>query len=231
MRLKITRTVACLAFILLCATAAFAGPPLLCHSFDIGDAKSLPWISQRWNLTGTETYDNKNLATDTLSILDANSTVIVHMETLRRAALYAQKDPSAAKQLLLKLIARSDAASKHTSGSALALFDEGYFAATLDQLHWVEKDFANPAKGLDAYALVKKAIGLSNGNAQMHFGAALMTLDDPSADQAGHAKMALVGAQSDPLLARNLATHFMGPQTETMAQMINRNSATKAARE
>jgi hypothetical protein len=223
-----------LATLLIClsfATSTLAGPPLLCHSFDIGDAKSLPWTSHGWNLPANDSYDIKNLSTDTLSILNADSTVLVHMETLRRAALYAQKDSVSAKQLLLKLIARSDASSKDTPAGALALFDEGYFAATLNQLHWVKKDFANPAQGLDAYALVKEAIRRHDGDPQMHFAAALITLDEPSADQQGHAKMALVGAQSDPLLARNLSIHFMGPQTETMSQMINRNSNAKVARQ
>ena len=213
------------------ATSAMAGPPLLCHSFDIGDAKSLPWISHSWNLTGSESYDTKNLSGDTLAILNSDGTVLIHMETLRRAALYGQNSPAEVKQLLLKLIARADAAAKNTDARALALFDEGYFAATLDQVHWIKKDFGNPAQGLEAYGLVKEAIRLSNNNAQMNFAAALITLDNPSADQQGHAKMALAGAQSDALLARNLATHFMGPQTETMAQIINRNSGTRVARE
>ena len=213
------------------ATGALAGPPLLCHSFDIGNAKSLPWISHGWNLGGAESYDTNNLSADTLSILNSDATVLVHMETLRRAALYTQNNSPAAKQLLLKLIARADASSKDTAAGGLALFDEGYFAAALDQLHWIYKDFANPAQGLDAYALVKDAIRRHDNDAQMHFAAALITLEDPAGVQQGHAKMALVGAQSDPLLARNLSTHFMGPQSETMAEMISRNSSMKVARQ
>jgi hypothetical protein len=214
------------------ATTALAGPPLLCHSFDIGNAKSLPWTGHGWNISPTDSsYDTKNLPADTLTILNADSAVLVHMETLRRAALFSQNDPAAAKQLLLKLIARSDASSKSNPTGALALFDEGYFAATLDQLHWIKKDFSNPAQSLDAYALVKEAIRHHDDDPQMNFAAALITLDDHSADQQGHAKKAMVGAESDPLLARNLATHFMGPQTETMSQMINRNSTTKVAHE
>jgi hypothetical protein len=213
------------------AATALAGPPLLCHTFDIGEAKSLPWTGHGWNLSSTDSYNTKSLTADTLSILKSDSTVLVHMETLRRAALYAQKDPSQVKELFLKLIARSDASSKDTPAGALALFDEGYFAATLDQLHWIKKDFSNPAQGLDAYALVREAIRRCDGDPQMQFAAALITLDDPSADQQGHAKMALAGAQSDPLLARNLAVHFMSPQSETMSQMISRNSITKVARQ
>jgi len=225
------KTLPCLGFLLTLffATSAFAGPPLLCHTFDIGDAKSLPWISHNWNLNGTESYDTKNLSADTLDILNADSTVIVHMETLRRAALYAQKDPAAAKQLLLKLIARADSANNSTA--AIANFDAGYFAATLDQLHWINKDFANPAQGVDAYTLVKKALQAQPNEAQMNFAAALVTLDGPVSEQREYAQRAIAGARSNPLLARNLATHFIGPQTETMADMIGRNSNTKVARE
>src|SRR5271165_2557137 len=76
----------CIAALLLTfflfTTSALAGPPLICHSFDIGNAKSLPWISRDWNLSGRESYDTKNLPADTITILDNDSTVLVHMETL-----------------------------------------------------------------------------------------------------------------------------------------------------
>jgi len=222
-----TAFLATLLFCLSSASSALAGPPLLCHSFDIVDAKSLPWISHNWNLSGAESYDTKNLVVDTLTILDADPTVLVHMETLRRAALYSQKDSRAAQRLLLKLIARSDA----PSDVALANFDAGYFAATVDQLHWINKDFANPARGLDAYAMIKKSIELRPHDAQLNFAAALVTLDGPISDQREYAQKAIVGAPSDALLARNLSAHFIGPQSETMADMISRNLNSKVARQ
>src|ERR1700752_3471927 len=61
------------------ASSTIAGPPLLCHSFDICNAKSLPWISHDWNLTGEETYNINNLIPDTVAILDRDPTVLVHM--------------------------------------------------------------------------------------------------------------------------------------------------------
>jgi len=212
------------------ATAALAGPPLLCHTFAIGDAKSLPWTSNGWDISPADSsYDTKNLSADTLAILNADPTVLVHMETLRRAALYTQKDSRAAKQLLLKLIARAESAGQATSAGALALFDEGYFAATLGELHWIKKDFDNPAQALNAYALIQKSLELRPNDGQLNFAAALVTLDGPVSDQREYAQKAIAFAPSDPLLARNLAAHFMSPQSETMSQMINRNSATKVA--
>src|SRR5260370_35422892 len=88
------------------AGAAVAGPPLICHPFDIGNAKSLPWISHDWNLTGAENYDTRDLSDDTLDILNSSQVPLFHMETLRRATLYARKDPVAAKQLRLQLVTR-----------------------------------------------------------------------------------------------------------------------------
>ena len=213
------------------ATSALAGPPLLCHTFDIANAKSLPWISHSWNLTGSESYDTKNLAADAIAILDNDPTVLVHMETLRRAVLYGQKDPVALKQLLLKLIARSDSANPNTSAAALSIFDVGYLAAALDQVHWIDKNFSNPAQGLDAYSLVKRSLQLRGADPQIEFAAALVTLDGPVSDHQDHAQKALAGAKSDPLLARNLSSHFMSPQSETMAQMISRNSNVKVAQQ
>jgi len=229
MKLKTLPYAVALGATLVFATSALAGPPLICHAFDIGDAKSLPWISHSWSLSGTESYDTRNLAADTLSILGNDSTVLVHMETLRRAALYAQNDEPSAKQLLLKLVARANSATSATA--AMANFDAGYFAATLDQLHWIKKDFSNPAQGLGAYALIKKALQARPKDAQMNFAAALLTLEGPLPDQRDYAQMAISGSSSDPLLARNLSTHFIGPQSETMSDLINRNSTSKVARQ
>jgi hypothetical protein len=215
----------------LLASSALAGPPLVCHTFDIGDAKSLPWIGHNWNLTGAESYDTNQLPTDTLGILDSDATVLVHMETLRRAALYGQQNPVALKQLLLKLKARSDAGGKDSGAASLASFDLGYLAATLRQVRLIYKDFNNPAEAIDALAFVNKALQLRGGDAQMQFATALITLDGSSAEHADHAQKALAGANSDPLLARNLSTHFMSPQSETMAEMITRNSNVKVARQ
>ncbi len=102
----VSLAVAFLLALFLFTNSALAGPPLICHSFDIGDAKSIPWISHDWNLNGSESYNTKALAADTIAILDSDSVVLVHMETLRRATLYARKDPVAAKELLTKLVAR-----------------------------------------------------------------------------------------------------------------------------
>jgi hypothetical protein len=211
-------------------TSATAGPPLICHTIDIGGAKSLPWISHNWNLTGSESYDTRNLVSDTISILDSDPTVLVHLETLRRATLYSQNDFGTSRQLLLKLVARSNAAG-NAADAALASFDAGYFAETMKQLQWIHKGSANPAQGFDGFSLIKKAVQFRGDDPQMAFAAALITLDGPASEHQEYARKALAGAKSDSLLARNLSTHFMSSQSETMAEMISRTPSTKVAKQ
>jgi hypothetical protein len=226
-----------LATALLTATLFFvgvaqAGPPLICHAFQIGDAKSLPWnnSASAWSISPSDSYDTRNLATDTLAILQPGIPIIVRMETLRRATLYARKDPLAAKQLLVKLYARAKSAESLGAPDALAWFDAGYLAETYKQ--WIGKNMPhmtdglrmdpNPASGLDGYAFVIKAIELRGNDSQMEFAAALIALSGSPEDQRAHAQKAIAGAKSDTLLAQNLATHLTGPQTETMTQLIAR---------
>src|SRR5262249_192657 len=123
---------ALLLFLSAFASTAVSGPPLISHSFDIGSAKSLPWESTGWNLTGKETYDPSKLASDTFKILAADSTVLVHMETLRRATLYARKDPAAAKQLFTTLSTATKTASAGAP-PAIYYFDIGYLAESYKQ--------------------------------------------------------------------------------------------------
>jgi len=211
------------------AAVVVAGPPLICHAFDIGSAKSLPWVSHDWNLSGGENYDTAKLADDTIAILDGSpKATLVHMETLRRATLYARKDPQAAKQLLVRLTARAEAAenSKHTD--ALAIFDAGYLAESYKQ--WLGEGGQNPANSMDGYALVKKALQAGGDDEEMEFAAALITLRGPEAEHQEHAARAIAGAKTNELLARNLNSHFLG-QSQTMAEMITRGSENKVARQ
>lgn len=207
------------------SVATLAGPPLICHPFEIDGANSLPWISHDWKLTGAENYDTIKLAANTLEILSSSQNVLVHMETLRRATLYAKSDPIAAKQLLTMIVSGSKSPKVDKQTEALRLFDAGYLAETYKQ--WLGEQ-SNPAHGLDGYALVKEAIHLRGGSdPQMEFAAALIGLNGPAPDQREFAEKAIAGATKDPLLARNLATHFLGANSETMAEMISRTKLAK----
>src|SRR5712692_6087773 len=189
-------TIALVAALLSIVGFAQAGPPLIYHTIEIGQAKSLPWISHGWNLSGSENYDTKNLVRDTLEILAPSTPVLVRMETLRRATLYARRDPIAAKELLARLHARATSAESSGHPDALAWFDVGYLAETYKQWigqAWmrVSKEEQNPAAGVDGYALVEKALNLrgpspSGDDAQMEFAAALITLSGPANEHHQH---------------------------------------------
>jgi hypothetical protein len=228
-------SVVLLATVMCLASVAQAGPPLICHTIEIGQAKSLPWISHSWNLSGGENYDVKNLVRDTLEILGPDAPVLVRMETLRRATLYARKDPLVAKELLARLHARATASESSGHPDALAWFDAGYLAETYKQ--WLGQNLPhmtdgmrmdpNPAAGVDGYTLVKKAIALRGADPQMEFAAALITLSGPQEEHRRHAQKAIAGAKSDSLLAQNLATPFLGQQSQTVSAMLAKNSAPK----
>src|SRR5256885_13392172 len=97
--IRSSRFVVVLLAPLLClAILAEAGPPLICHSVEIGPAKSLPWISHDWNLSGGENFDTKKLVRDTLGNFSPDTPVLVRIETLRRAPPYARQDPLAAEE-------------------------------------------------------------------------------------------------------------------------------------
>jgi hypothetical protein len=185
-------------------TFAQAGPPLICHPIEIGQAKSLPWVE--FNRRGRTDYDLKNLSRDTLAILDSHTPVLVRMETLRRATIYARQNPHVAKELITRLQARAAKADDAGRPDALAWFDVGYLAEAYKQ--WMGKGEPNPAAGLDGYSLVRKAISLRGSDPEMEFAAALITLLKPDSVHRTHVRKAMDGAKNDPLLARNLASTF-----------------------
>jgi hypothetical protein len=201
--------------VLLIAAPAVAGPPLICHAVDIGEAESLPWTSSGWNLSGQETYDVTHLVPDTLALLEPSTPVLVRMETLRRATLYAQQRALVAKELLFRLEART----RENPKDALAAFDFGYLVECYRQASWLhpQTDWlkspgdttgANLAMKIDGYEWVRKAIALRGSDPQMEFAAALMTTEGARREHDQHLQNAFAGAKADSMLARNLASRF-----------------------
>ena len=200
---------------LVLAPAALAGPPLLCHPFDTAGAPSLPWGGAGWR-DARAGYDLRALTRDTEALLTAGTPVIARMETLRRAAIYASRDPAVAKRLLTSLQARGTLA-KTADARALARFDAGYFAETLQEVVRLQ-GYDMPgigkvdAKGLralllnvDGSAEVDAALAVRPDDAAMRFAAALIAAaDQRKNDYATHARVARGGANRDRLLALNL---------------------------
>jgi hypothetical protein len=194
-------------------TFAQAGPALICHPIEIGQAKSLPWVE--WSRKGRTDYDLKNLTPDTVAILGSNPPVLVRMETLRRATIYARQDPQVAKELITRLQARAANSDAGGHADALAWFDVGYLAEAYKQ--WMGKGEPNPAVGLDGYGWVRKAISLRASDPEMEFAAALITLTGPESAHQAHVRKAMAGAKNDPLLAQNLASNF---NHQTISQLL-----------
>lgn len=199
----------------LCAFAAIAGPPLLCHPFDTAGAPSLAWGGPRWNQARAD-YDLRTLSANTEALLKADTPVIARMETLRRAAIYASRDAAIATQLLSRLDARIARAATPTMQS-LARFDSGYFTETLQEIVRLQGyDMPGVGKadtrGLNALlarrdgdAQVDAAIKLRPNDAAMRFAAALIAAADQRKTAYNtHARLARAGAANDRLLARNL---------------------------
>src|SRR3954453_6166111 len=109
---------------------ALAGPPLVCVPYDIGTARSLPWDADGHAWKGMRAdYRVSQLTGDTLALLTPGTPIIVRMETLRRAALYATRNTGIARDLLTTLLDRA----KSKGADSLASFDAGYLLETYKQ--------------------------------------------------------------------------------------------------
>lgn len=203
-----------LAAVLLVPATAIAGPPLLCHPFDIGGAASLPW-GDGWNRIDRG-YDTTRLGADTQRLLAIDTPMIARMETLRRAAIYASASGASLRDLERRLQARV-ASARTTQGRAMAWFDAGYFAETLQDIARLQ-GYDMPGIGKVDMAAIKailakgdgsvgiaQALRLRGDDAAMRFAAALVSAaDQRKGDYTLHARLARAGAGTDRLLARNL---------------------------
>ena len=202
-----------LALVALAFTArlALAGPPLICHPFNIGTAQSLAWTASGGNWRGDVAgYDVSHLTDETTALLAPSTPVIVRMETLRRAAIYALRDEKVADQLLTRLVDRTRKSEGGTKAEGLAWFDAGYFAETFKEAVVMErnKDKAAALNALvakvDGYAMMQKSLMLRGTDPAIEFAAAIVTLQRNQADQPAHAAKARDGAKQDALLAQNI---------------------------
>jgi hypothetical protein len=195
--------------VLSCASRALAGPPLICHAYNIGTANSLPEGSDRFGTSST--YDRSHLVADTLGLLTRDTPLLVRMETLRRAAIYAtgnlrtwdgQKYTHVDKELGAALTAklRERTTMGEARSRALALFDLGFFTETLRQTG------LDPA--LDGYTILVKAAPLLKDSPEVEFALALASVRPKRAEHARHLAEARAAAKPGSLLALNLETHF-----------------------
>jgi len=196
------------------AAPAFAGPPLLCHPFDIGDARSLPWSTGGNWAEGRPDYEIARLVADTEALLTPTTPVIVRMETLRRAAIYASRERHVAEQLFAAVTSRARASEAAGRVDALAFLDAAYVTGAFRQIGMLEqmaqfRDRAPLMRSLvantDAYALIAKSVAASPNDPAVQFAAALIASDSSRDAYRAHAQKARDGAHRDALLARNIA--------------------------
>ena len=197
---KIVHAFVLMAAVIGVARPALAGPPLLCHPFQTGAASAalLPWANTSgWN-SPDPAYDVKRLVADTTRLLTPDAPVLVRMENLRRAAIYASKD----SRLMVDLLTALNSRAQPLNGSVpdpLAIFDAGYLVETYKQGTHMHR-FDVPA--VDGYAMVQRAIGMKGSSPDMEFAASLMKSGAVAAE---HRRRAEAGAAAGSLLARNLA--------------------------
>jgi hypothetical protein len=211
-RRRFTRLFCALGFAALLVPLTRAGTPLICHPYAIGAAKSLPGSDGDWKGVNPN-YDRTHLVRDTLTLLTPEMPVIVRMETLRRAAIYAtagmrgwskagfnDEDRANTSALLEKL--RERAQQTKGDAHALALFDVGFFIETLRH--------TGVDRSLNGYDLLLQARELRGSDPDMEFALALATSWPKRKEHADHLTRARAGAKSGSLLASNLASHFSG---------------------
>lgn len=156
------------------ATPALAGPPFICHAFELSGSPSLPWganAAAGWN-NPDPAYDIQKLTADVTKLLTPATPVSARMETLRRATIYASRDKAVAAGLLSALETRASA----NPNDANALFDAGFLTEAYrqasrvyewDMLGGREKELwtmrTPPAK--DGARLIDQAVALNGPNA------------------------------------------------------------------
>ena len=136
-----------------CRSAA-ALPPLRDRQRSIA---SVGWFGG-WSHAKRD-YKVANVVSDTDALLTPSTPVLVRMETLRRASLYASTDAVTAKRLLDHLLARVDASEANGRADALALLDAAYVAEAFREIASMSSspEFADRAPG------VRAAIGKTDG--------------------------------------------------------------------
>jgi hypothetical protein len=202
------RSLATIAAIVLFATPALAGPPLICHPFDVEGGKLIAWgTGSGWN-TPDRSYDIKRIVADTTAVLTPDAPILNRMENMRRATIYTMRDPVLAQELLKAVMARA----LSTTRDSQAWFDAGYLIESYKQAVHLREN-KNPELRawaavdetirVDGYNWVKKAMAMTAPSAEMEFAASLMTQGQVAS---AHRAKAIAAAPKGSRLAKNLAS-------------------------
>ena len=200
------RILTAFAVTLAVAAPAVAGPPLLCHPFDIGSAQSLPWDGTRGWSHGRSDYSLKSLVQDTERLVQPDTPVVLRMETMRRAAIYATQDPAVAAALLDAL-----GSPARVSRDPLASLDVAYAIEALNQITMLGpgSEFGDRLAGVkrvlagrNAAPLVEAAAKARPSDPAVSFAAAMILMGKDKDAYRSHATRAR--ASEDALVRKNL---------------------------
>jgi hypothetical protein len=165
----------------LAVAAAPRGAPLICFPIDAASASSLPWNEHG---AAVAPLASSKLPAELRKAVGASDDALLHMEALRRAALFAEQseakqDPwdalvGSLEKAALAAAARPDGATEPERRAAIAArsfawFDLGY-ALSIGRRLGREHDG-------DAAAFLRKAIELRPDDRSLRFGAALAFFD------------------------------------------------------
>ena len=201
---------------------ALAGPPLICHSYSIGNDTSLPWGTDKnsWNNPDPK-YDTRNLANDTVKLLNSARPLLTRMETLRRAAVYSAKDTSAGLDLGSRLMARALTSEAKGESNSIALFDAGYFVESMKQMSLIS--IVSLFASVDGSDWVKRSVPGLQDKLVAEYALGLMDSEWPNE----HIRRAILGAQEGSLLAENVMKFF---RNQSLAQVKRTMTAKQASR-
>jgi len=205
---NLIRSFVTIAAVVFFAAPALAGPPLICHPFELESGKLIAWGSgPGWN-TPDRSYDIKKLVADTTAVLTPDAPILTRMENMRRATIYAMRDPVLAHELLKTVMGRALA----TTGDSGAWFDAGYLIESYKQAEHLRENRRPELRAwaavdetikVDGYNWVKKAMSMTGPSAEMEFAASLMTQGTVAKT---HRAKAVATAPRNSLLAKNLAS-------------------------
>ena len=203
----ITRSLIAVAVVACFATPALAGPPLICFPFQTEGGKLIAWgTGSGWN-TPDRSYDIKQLIADTNAVLTTDAPILTRMENMRRATIYAMRDPQIAQDLLKTVMTRA----LGTTSDSRAWFDAGYLIESYKQAVHLRENGKPELRAwaaveetlrVDGYNWVKKAMSMTAPSAEMEFAASLMTQGSLAS---AHRAKALAAAPKGSLVARNIA--------------------------
>jgi hypothetical protein len=203
----IIRSLIALTAVTCFATPALAGPPLICFPFETDGGKLIAWgTGSGWN-TPDRSYDIRKLIADTEAVLSTDAPILTRMENMRRATIYAMRDPQVAHDLLKTVMRRA----LGTTTDSRAWFDAGYLIESYKQAVHLRSNRTPELRAwaavdetirVDGYNWVKKAMAMTAPSAEMEFAASLMT---QGAIASAHRSKAVAAAPKGSLVARNIA--------------------------